>query len=782
MQLLKTFQVFFYLLFVLLWFKDNFAVLRKIKIPSGVPLVCLIVISAFLWRYRGKGVPLKPKLRWNRKLTALVLLMGLVSLGHLPYFLNSYGLMDSDEAIPALMGKHIAEGKVPPLYYYGALFQGSLPQHYYALLFKIFGFSVFLAKLAAFLVFLAFLAVHLVFLQEIFSFSFALVAGFFYCLPWRHLIVSSVDLGSGFPVVFLFGSLIFALTYLIYDKDKGYLVAPVGFLSGLAFWTHQISFIFILTSSFFLVCKFKLQWKKYLKIILYFFVGAFPVILSEAFMGFRLVRLLLSGEAGTTSWQKAKRLKDFLLALVSSEPVYLGSLCLFVLLAGIIVLTYTSWINLKKRKILPRFIFVLYFLAFVVVYLFSDFSNVPVIRYFYILYLALPVLLGPVFFLIRNTKIRTLATAAFFLLLFILGNAKSAFYDFQSIKSRHLEREQVLRAMEETGEKYWQAEYWISYLMNALSKEHLIVASTTIERYPFYKLAYDSEMTHSNFIFLRDNPDAEYWASVLERSLAKFNVDHKKKEIRRWLLLYKIHSNVFPKNLFFPPEEVPSIVMEQVVPSPTGLEAHFANKNKGPTNGFQLHIEIPEYCSKSTPLPSEPTFEVNIPRPPKNSFAVHYHLEHFGFSIGSSFRRKEVTLSAKAVPPYRRDIEYLFGIGPPVEVANMYRHVCAKEVRIQLNRPLHYSSQIYFFLFSPFFFEDFFWHNRFSQEVVVFVNGQPLLTKSLIYGENLVPLDCRFPPFQRGINILTLKFKYAKVLSFRDYWKTAAYLSQIVVK
>ncbi len=772
-------QILFYLLFVLLWFKDNFAVLRKIKVPFWVPLLCLIAVSVLLRRPGKWTFLLKPKLKWSKKLTALTIFLALVSLVRVPYFLNSYGLMDSDEAIPALMGKHIAEGKVPPLYFYGALFQGSLPQHYYALPFKIFGFSVFLAKLSAFLMFLAFLVVQFLLIQEVFSFSFALIAGLFYCLPWPHLILASFDLGSGFPVVLFFGSAIFALTYLIYEKDRTHLDGLLGFLSGLAFWTHQISFIFILTISFFLIYKLRFHWQRYLKIGFYFFVGAFPVVLSEIFMGFRLVRLLFSGEAGSTNWQKINRLKDYLAAIVSSGPGYLNLACLILIAGGTIFLILAFLKNPKKRKNPFHLLFAIYILAFASVYLFSDFSNVAVIRYFYILYLGLPVLFGAVFYIIPNIKVRALATGIFFLALFSLGNAKTVFIDFKFLKNVHYQRQQVLQAMEETGEKYWQGEYWLSYLITALSEERLIVASTTVERYPFYRLAYDSEMSHNNFIFLRDNPEAKQAASLLERSLTKFQVGYQKKEIGPWLLLYRILSDVFPINFFFPPEDAPSILLDQIVPSSAGLEARFLTARAMPTYGFHLHLEIPDYCAKSVPLPATPSFEVSIPKPPQDRFPFTYYLDYFGFLIASSRRTAEVELPKEARPPQRGDFEYLRGVGPPVKVANTYRQVCAKEVQIQVNRPLHYSSQIHLFLFSPFSFDDFFWHGCFSQEVSIFVNGQPVLKKSLSYGENFIPLNCRFPPFQSRTNILTLKFKYAQVLSAKDYWKTAAYLSRI---
>jgi hypothetical protein len=78
--------------------------------------------------------------------------------------------------------------------------------------------------------------------------------------------------------------------------------------------------------------------------------------------------------------------------------------------------------------------------------------------------------------------------------------------------------------------------------------------------------------------------------------------------------------------------------------------------------------------------------------------------------------------------------------------------------------------------------EDFWWHRDFSQEVAVFVNEQLFVQAKLNDGENAVAIDCRFPPFQNGENMITFKFKYALVLSQRfDHWKTAAFLENIKI-
>ena len=117
--------------------------------------------------------------RMKRTAAALGLILGLATVTHLPFLTHSFGLMDSDEAIPALMSKHIAEGRQPPLFFYGAFFQGSFPQHFTAAFFKLFGYSVPLAKGTAFLAFALFLVVQFFLIKKPFSFGLACAAGLF---------------------------------------------------------------------------------------------------------------------------------------------------------------------------------------------------------------------------------------------------------------------------------------------------------------------------------------------------------------------------------------------------------------------------------------------------------------------------------------------------------------------------------------------------------------------------------------------------------------------------
>jgi hypothetical protein len=289
---LRFLQYFFYIVFVTLWFKDNFPPLRKIPVSylvGLVPWLALTLIRVFP-RLRSRKSGLSAKILSDVLILAVLLLLAVVV--RLPYLAAPAGMMTSDDAIPALMGKHISEGKAPPVCFYGQLYMGSFSSHVFALAFKIFGYSMLILKCTTLLFYLAFIAVQFLFLREIFSRTFAVAVAFFYSLPIPPLVAVSFDNTSAFGLVLLLGSLLLYLSYLISKRDRRELVLALGFLIGLAFWTNQITMAFILTSFLIVAGRFKLKIRRYAVLASGILVGLLPQLLVEVFNRFRLADFL----------------------------------------------------------------------------------------------------------------------------------------------------------------------------------------------------------------------------------------------------------------------------------------------------------------------------------------------------------------------------------------------------------------------------------------------------------------------------------------------------------
>ena len=781
-NLLRALQVLFYAAFVILWFKGNYPPLKKIPVPAAVPLAGLVAATLLRAVARLKRKPLRIRPRIPRDAAVLGLIILLIVAVHVPFLLHNSGLMDSDEAIPALQGKHIAEGRLPAVFYYGALFQGSLPQHYYALLFKIFGYSIFLVKLAALLAFCAFVAVQYALLSRLYSREFAVLASLFYLLPFKHLVLASFDIGSGFPVVFLLGTVIFFLTRKIHDDRRDDLLPALGFVMGLTFWTHQIAIVFLLTSAPFLVLRFKTRLKAYLLLTFYFLVGVLPLVVSEIYWHFPLYRTLFkSGSSWTLGSGKFANGARLVLDLVSPGPAWTNVLFFTAAAAGLIVLAVRAG---RGTKNLMAGLYTVYGLVYALVYFLSGSSSEPIVRYLYILYTGLPVLIVAAFSWIRPKNPRRAAIAVFFFGLFLFNGLADAASYFRNVSDLHADLGKVTQAMAATGDKYWSGDYWVSYLLNAVSDEKFIVASTGVERYPYYRLVYDTEATRTNRVFWYDatghkqEQDARDYLALLERGGKKVETV----SAGRWLLVFAAEGYVYEQNKFYPPSEIPEVSFAAAEPAASDIILRFTAKEPLSGGDFQLYAEIPGFCSRFAPIGPGSDFAVRVPYPSRRSVRLRYYIRHLGLLLDPTIRETELVLPDPPPPSALEPVELLSGVGPREAATGYNWPVLERVVTVRINRPLSPSNKIVIGLYSPYYFNDPWWYGDFAQIVDIRVNGLPARTVRLADGRNTVRLAVQIPPFTDGTNVLTLKFAYAFVLSARNYWKTAAFLEDLSIE
>jgi hypothetical protein len=783
-NLLRAFQVLFYAAFVILWFKGNYPPLKKIPVPAAVPLAGLAVATILRAVARLKRKPPRLRLKITRDAEIIGLIVLLVAVVHIPFLLYNFGLMDSDEAIPVLQGKHIAEGKLPAAFYYGALFQGSLPQHYYALLFRVFGYSIFMAKLAALVAFCAFVAVQFILLLRLYSREFAVLASLFYLLPFRHLARASFDIGSGFPVVFLLGAVIFTLTEKICKEKNDRLLPALGFVMGLAFWTHQIAIVFLLTSGIFLVLGFRFHIKPYLTVAFYFLLGVLPLVVSEIYWKFPVYRTFFkSGSAWTLGSGKFANGAKLALELVSRGPAWANALFFAAVATGLAVLA--ARVGRGKKNSMAN-LYLVYVLVYALVYFLSGSSSQSIVRYLYILYIGLPVLLVSALFWIRPKFLRRGAIAVLFLGLFLVNGREDAAARFRYVRNLHADLKKVVAVMSAIGNKYWACDYWTSYLLTAVSGEKFIIASTSIERYPAYRLVYDTEATQINRIFWdgygeavsNQKNEGRDFIALLEQTGKKF----KTVSMGTWLFVYGAEGYVYEQNRLYPPSEIPEVTFVGAAPAASDIVLRFTAKSPLSAGDFQLYAEVPGFCSRFAPIGPGSDFIVRIPYPPQRSVRLRYYLRHLGLLLDPTVRETGVVLPAPPPPSALDPVDLLSGVGPRESATGYNWPVLERVVTVRINRPLSSSNKISIGLYSPFYFNDPWWYGDFAQTVDIQVNGAPARSVRLADGRNTVRLTIQVPPFTDGVNVLTLKFAYAFVLSVRNYWKTAAFLQDLSIE
>jgi len=152
----------------------------------------------------------------------------------------------ADQAVPALMARHILEGKGHPVFYWGSTYGGSLEPHLLAGAFKIFGDSPAVYRSLLVVLYAVFLAGTVALTRRFFGRPAALVSALFLAVPPFFLPYKVLTSDGAYASVALLGlaSLAFALTA---DERLGARRPALGacFLLGLAaglgFWVTPVT-------------------------------------------------------------------------------------------------------------------------------------------------------------------------------------------------------------------------------------------------------------------------------------------------------------------------------------------------------------------------------------------------------------------------------------------------------------------------------------------------------------------------------------------------------------
>jgi len=176
----------------------------------------------------------------------LLVTLGLVL--RVDFLLANNFSIDADEAIVGLMAKHIMEGRDLPVFYYGQHYMGSLEPLLIALLSVFTGLSNISVKLVP-LVFSLSLIVLIYFLTvEVASRYTARLAALFFAVPPVPLLVWGLKARGGFVELIFLGALALLLTCYFLKKDRASLrlIASIGFVLGLGWWTnYQVIYFMI---------------------------------------------------------------------------------------------------------------------------------------------------------------------------------------------------------------------------------------------------------------------------------------------------------------------------------------------------------------------------------------------------------------------------------------------------------------------------------------------------------------------------------------------------------
>lgn len=796
---LKYAQIFFYLAFISFWFKDNFSILRKINIPWAVPLFLLLAVSIFRFVVRRRQKRVHFRITPRRSWLAPISLALIATTVRIPFFLFYRGLFNSDDAISLLMIKHISTGKFHPIYQYGQDYIGTPALHLYALVTKIFGFSFLAPALTYFLFYLGFILIQYVIFKEMTaSKKLSFIMTLFYCLPVGELLGASFYFSTGYSLYFLLGGLSLYLSLLVYKYDRRNLLPAIGLVLGLAFWLHPITLIYALCSIIFLAVHYRFQLKRYLVLAAYFIIGAFPVVLNEIDHKFATVRFLFSGQKYSGDLLKKAQLGFHkIIGLITPEPSSFGWVFVVLIMLGII---YVIGSSVRQKALSPEIIFIVFFLLYLPIYVFSKFS-VPVLtgtRYLYPLYFAIPFLLFSPFRILPK-KIRLASMVALLLLIIAFNNARETYANYLEVKRSDANLKMILKAMKTTGERYWAGEFWEVILLAGLSAEDIIGWSYTHEDYYPYKLMYFNKGNNNNYVFFRGilgshalvyKDFGDLFSSHLDRAfreaerfiqlLQHLKIPAKTQRVGDCWLIYDVSAQVFPQAIkSYIPRRIPEVTLSKIQKSGEHLTLTFNNSLPAKGSGFRLGVEIPRYSSclqEFSPLENE--IQATIPFPAETSFKIRYYLEYIGLRIPATIKEAEFSPARPKIAPSPGAIVCLSGFGPEIDVSGKTMKICTKKTKFKIDFAPGKTSRLVLDVFSPFEFSNPYWYGDYVQQVEIYVNNRFMRTESLRDGLNRLELRLDHPLFRRGVNIISLYAKYHLPFEFAPLWKTSFLLQR----
>jgi len=186
--------------------------------------------------------------------------------------------LDSDEAIPMLMARHILAGE-RPVFWYGEDYGGSLDSFLIAGAYSLLGVSVTVARVVQSLEYLgAILFTYLLARRLVHERFAALSTAWLMALPTPLLSLFTTT-ALLYTIVMLLGSMLLFIGHkLLHESEESLILWLVfGALAGLAFWTFGILVIYLLPVGLLMLSRLRRQlWPHYLLAVLAFFLFSSP--------------------------------------------------------------------------------------------------------------------------------------------------------------------------------------------------------------------------------------------------------------------------------------------------------------------------------------------------------------------------------------------------------------------------------------------------------------------------------------------------------------------------
>lgn len=461
----------------------------------------------------------------------------------------------SDEAIVALMGRHITLGE-RPVFFYGQAYMGSLDAWVLALGFQLFGESVNTIRLMQSILFIGVVATayHAAWVLSR-RIAVAVGSGLLFAIgPVLLALYTTATLG-GYNETLIFGHLIIAMGYGLTHNLKPsaspasplitthhspitFLWLLLGIITGLAWWTNALIVIYVVPIALFMLvqvlrARSRQMWILVGVALIGFFIGSAPWWLYALQNEWGPLRFLLpTGLRGDNVGAELQEIPftDRLIGLLLfglpsllglrfpwEAAFFLPAIGLLVL--GIVLIGFYRLARARNILLQPGALWILLGMIalMIAVFLFTRFSSDPSGRYF--LPLTLPVVIAVSSLTVTTATAQTrsylaryagLAAVGLTLLYFAAGQFVAARGPYglttQFNTETHLSAadDQALIDWLLTNDlRYGYTNYWINFRIAFLSREQIqlsaalpdksnLLYTPVFDRYPPYRQASDS--------------------------------------------------------------------------------------------------------------------------------------------------------------------------------------------------------------------------------------------------------------------------------------------------
>ncbi|GAB4579660.1 MAG: hypothetical protein Fur0022_23980 [Anaerolineales bacterium] len=460
--------------------------------------------------------------RWG-----VALAMGAAAVLKVGFLLGEVVPFNADEAIVALMARHILQGTERPLFFYGQAYLGSLDAWLIAGGFALFGQKVWVIRLVQLLLYLGTLWTTAKLGEKVFSRKVGVLAGWFLAIPTVNVTLYTTATLGGYGEALLIGNLVLWLALRLADNGR---IAKLldwflfGVLVGFGLWVFGLTLVFSAPAGLFLLWHgWRERGKRTLKPLLVagagFLLGAVPYWVGVFQLGGARVAAELGGSAiaGVSGGGWLEQVGQHLISLV-----LLGTSVIF----GVrppwevrwlalplipFVLMFWGWVILRMfrmQKTPGQWLLLGVILTLVAGFVFTPFGADPSGRYFLPLAGPLSLFAAATVIGVKIPRVRW-ALIGLVIVFHLIGTGQAARKNPPGITTQFdavtwLDKsydDDLIAFLREKGETRGYTNYWVAYPLAFLSQEELIFVP---------ELPYHLDFRHTR----RDNRYAPYNALV----------------------------------------------------------------------------------------------------------------------------------------------------------------------------------------------------------------------------------------------------------------------------